>query len=37
MVLIAAERAGHNPRSVIEDLHAKIGDTEATLSIITLI
>lgn len=36
-VLIAAERAGQNPRSVIEDLLAKMGDTEATLSIITVV
>jgi tRNA(fMet)-specific endonuclease VapC len=36
-VLIAAERAGQNPRAVIEDLLAKIGDTEATLSIITIV
>jgi predicted nucleic acid-binding protein len=36
-VLIAAERAGQNPRGVIEDLLAKMGDTEATLSIITVI
>lgn len=34
-VLIAAERAGQNPRSVIQDLLAKMGDAEATLSIIT--
>ena len=36
-VLISAERSGQNPRSVIEALLAKMGDTEATLSIITLI
>lgn len=36
-VLIAAERAGQNPHTVIEDLHQNLGDTEATLSIITLV
>jgi tRNA(fMet)-specific endonuclease VapC len=36
-LLIAAERAGQNPRKVIEDLFAQMGDTEATLSIITLV
>lgn len=36
-VLIGAERAGQNPRAVIEDLAVKLGDTEATLSIITLV
>jgi tRNA(fMet)-specific endonuclease VapC len=36
-VLIGAERAGQNPRAVIEDLVVKLGDTEATLSIITLV
>ncbi len=36
-VLIAAERAGQNPRGVIEDLLRKMGDTEATLSIVTVI
>jgi tRNA(fMet)-specific endonuclease VapC len=36
-VLVAAERAGQNPRAVIEDLMVKLGDTEATLSIITLV
>jgi tRNA(fMet)-specific endonuclease VapC len=37
MVLIAAERAGQNFRTVIQDLPAKMGDTEATLSIVTII
>ena len=36
-VLIAAERAGENPRKVIADLLAAMGDTEATLSAITII
>jgi len=36
-VLIGAERAGQSPRAVIEDLAVKLGDTEATLSIITLV
>jgi len=30
-VLIAAERQGKNPRQVIEEIAAKLGDTEATL------
>jgi predicted nucleic acid-binding protein len=36
-VVIAAERAGKNPRRVVEDLAASLGDTEATLSVITVI
>lgn len=36
-VLIAAERAGETPRKVIADLFAVMGDTEATLSAITII
>ena len=36
-VLIAAERTGQNPRAVVKDLVAKLGDTEATLSIITVV
>jgi hypothetical protein len=36
-VLIGAERAGQNPRAVVEDLLVKLGDGEATLSIITLV
>jgi len=36
-VLIAAERAGKNPHKVIADMLAGIGDTEATLSVITVI
>ena len=35
-VLIAAEREGKNPRQVIEEIAAKLGDTEATLSVITV-
>jgi predicted nucleic acid-binding protein len=36
-VLIAAERTGKNPRQVIDDVAASLGDTEATLSVITVI
>lgn len=36
-VLVAAERAGQNPRQAIRDLLSKLGDTEATLSIITVV
>ena len=36
-VLIAAERAGENPNKVIAHVLAVVGDTEATLSVITLI
>ena len=36
-VLIAAERAGQNPRRMIEHVLASMGDTEATLSIVTVI
>ena len=36
-VLVSAERAGQSPRNLIEDLIAKLGDTEATLSIISLV
>ena len=36
-VLVAAERAGQNPRGAIQDLLSKLGDTEATVSIITLV
>jgi tRNA(fMet)-specific endonuclease VapC len=35
--VIAAERSGKNPRRVIEDLTASLGDTEAALSVITVI
>lgn len=35
-VLISAERAGKNPRHVIADVAARLGDTEATLSVVTL-
>jgi predicted nucleic acid-binding protein len=36
-ILIAAERTGQNPRAVIKDLVTKLGDTEATLSIVTVV
>lgn len=36
-VLIAAERAGKNPREVIEEIAAALGDREATLSVVTVI
>jgi predicted nucleic acid-binding protein len=36
-VVIAAERAGRNPRQVIEGIAAKVGDTEATLSAVTVV
>ncbi len=36
-VLIAAERAGKNPRKVIEEITAAVGDTEATLSVVTVV
>jgi predicted nucleic acid-binding protein len=36
-VLIAAERAGRNPRKVIQEITAAVGDTEATLSVVTII
>jgi predicted nucleic acid-binding protein len=36
-VLIAAERAGQNPRGVIRELFGKVGDTEATLSIVSVV
>lgn len=36
-VLIAAERAGKNPRNVIEEMTVALGDTEATLSVVTVI
>jgi predicted nucleic acid-binding protein len=36
-VLIAAERAGHNPREVIAGVLAQMGDTEVTLSVITVL
>lgn len=36
-VLIAAERAGKNPHAVIEELAAALGDTEAALSVVTII
>ena len=36
-VLIAAERAGYTPRKVIRDIVSKLGDTEAALSVITVV
>ena len=36
-MLIAAERAGKNPRKVIEEITAAVGDTEATLSVVTVV
>jgi tRNA(fMet)-specific endonuclease VapC len=36
-VLIAAERVGQTPRGVIADMLARMGDTEATLSVITVV
>ena len=35
--VIAAERAGQNPRQLIEGLIARLGDAETTLSVITVI
>jgi hypothetical protein len=31
-VVIGAERAGKNPRHIVEDLQAALGDADATLS-----
>jgi predicted nucleic acid-binding protein len=36
-VIIDAERRGSNPRRVIADIAASVGDTEATLSTITVL
>lgn len=36
-VLIAAERAGKNPRKVIQEIAAVLGDTEAALSVVSSI
>ena len=36
-VVIAAERKGQNPRALIDHLRASYGDTEATISIITVV
>jgi predicted nucleic acid-binding protein len=36
-VIVAAERAGQNPRQVIEAMAARMGDTEATLSAVTVV
>ena len=36
-VLIAAERAGQNPRQVIEEIASALEDAEATLSVVTII
>jgi predicted nucleic acid-binding protein len=35
-VIIAAERAGKNPRNVIEDVTRSLSDTDATLSVVTV-
>ncbi len=35
-VIIAAERAGKSPRQVVSELAALLGDTEATLSVVTV-
>ena len=35
-VLISAERAGKNPRHVIADVATRLDDTEATLSVVTV-
>jgi tRNA(fMet)-specific endonuclease VapC len=35
-VLVAAERAGKNPRQVIDELASQLGDTAATLSVLTV-
>jgi tRNA(fMet)-specific endonuclease VapC len=35
-VVIGAERAGKNPRHIVEDLQAALGDTDATLSVVTI-
>jgi predicted nucleic acid-binding protein len=34
--LVAAERAGQNPRQLVEALIARLGDAETTLSVITV-
>jgi predicted nucleic acid-binding protein len=36
-VLIGAERAGKNPRAVIEEIAIALGDTEAALSVVTVL
>jgi tRNA(fMet)-specific endonuclease VapC len=36
-LLVAAERAGKNPRKVIEEIAAVLGDTEAALSVVSII
>jgi predicted nucleic acid-binding protein len=36
-VLIAAERAGKNPRKVIQEIAAVLGDTEAALSVVSIV
>lgn len=36
-ILIIAERSGKNPRGVIQDVIAQLGDTEAALSVITVV
>lgn len=36
-VLIAAERVGKNPRKVIQEIAASLGDTEVALSVVSII
>jgi predicted nucleic acid-binding protein len=36
-ILIGAERAGKNPRAVIEEIAIALGDTEAALSVVTVL
>ena len=36
-IIIAAERSGENPRQVVEQIAFHLGDTEATLSVVTVI
>ena len=36
-VIIAAERSGKNPRQVVEEIAVGLGDTEATLSVMTIV
>ena len=35
--MVKAERAGKNPRKVIEEITAEVGDTEAAVSVITVV
>jgi tRNA(fMet)-specific endonuclease VapC len=36
-VIISAERSGENPKQVVEQIAFDLGDTEATLSVVTII